>query len=52
MPFDTSVELDAVDQENSIKNCWFLNIEFQSEKEVEVWYTKLIEEGLICKIVQ
>ena len=52
LPFDASVELDAVDQENSIKNCWFLNIEFQSEKEVEVWYTKLIEEGLICKIVQ
>jgi ParB-like chromosome segregation protein Spo0J len=36
----------------SDKNCWFLNIEFQTEDEVQKWYDKLIEEGLICKIVQ
>lgn len=31
---------------------WFLNIEFENESECEDWYNKLIEEGLICKIVQ
>ena len=48
--FDTSLNDDA--QEPSDKNCWFLNIEFQSEDEVQKWYDKLIQEGLICKIVQ
>lgn len=31
---------------------WFLNIEFEDEADCEKWYNKLIEEGLICKIVQ
>jgi len=31
---------------------WFLNIEFENEQECEKWYNSLIEEGLICKIVQ
>ena len=31
---------------------WFLNIEFENEEECEKWYNSLIEEGLICKIVQ
>ena len=34
------------------KNSWFLNIEFEEESKCEEWYNKLIEEGLICKIVQ
>jgi ParB-like chromosome segregation protein Spo0J len=31
---------------------WFLNIEFENEQDCEKWYNQLIEEGLICKIVQ
>jgi len=31
---------------------WFLNIEFEKEQDCEKWYNSLIEEGLICKIVQ
>ena len=31
---------------------WYLNVEFQNEKDVQRWYEKLIAEGLICKIVQ
>jgi len=31
---------------------WFLNIEFENEQECEKWYNSLIEEVLICKIVQ
>lgn len=31
---------------------WFLNIEFENEKHCQEWYDKLINEGLICKIVQ
>ena len=31
---------------------WFLNIEFENEQDCEKWYNLLIEEGLICKIVQ
>jgi hypothetical protein len=31
---------------------WFLNIEFENEQDCEKWYNSLIEEGLICKIVQ
>jgi ParB-like chromosome segregation protein Spo0J len=31
---------------------WFLNIEFENESDCENWYNKLIEEGLICKIIQ
>jgi hypothetical protein len=31
---------------------WFLNIEFENEVDCEKWYNSLIEEGLICKIVQ
>jgi ParB-like chromosome segregation protein Spo0J len=31
---------------------WFLNIEFENEEDCEKWYNSLIEEGLICKIVQ
>jgi ParB-like chromosome segregation protein Spo0J len=31
---------------------WFLNIEFELESNCQEWYDKLINEGLICKIVQ
>jgi ParB-like chromosome segregation protein Spo0J len=31
---------------------WFLHIEFENEEDCEKWYNSLIEEGLICKIVQ
>lgn len=31
---------------------WFLNIEFENEQICQKWYEKLINEGLICKIVQ
>jgi ParB-like chromosome segregation protein Spo0J len=31
---------------------WFLNIEFENENHCQEWYNKLINEGLICKIVQ
>ena len=31
---------------------WFLNIEFENEKNCQEWYDKLTNEGLICKIVQ
>ena len=31
---------------------WFLNIEFDSEQNCQKWYDKLINEGLVCKIVQ
>jgi ParB-like chromosome segregation protein Spo0J len=40
------------DSEKEIKNLWFLNIEFQSESEIQKWFEKLTEEGLYCKIVQ
>jgi ParB-like chromosome segregation protein Spo0J len=35
-----------------LKQQWFLNIEFENEQDCEKWYNSLIEEGLICKIVQ
>lgn len=35
-----------------LTNKWFLNIEFENEQECEKWYNSLIEQGLICKIVQ
>jgi len=35
-----------------LSNKWFLNIEFENEQDCEKWYNSLIEEGLICKIVQ
>ena len=40
------------EKEPELKNNWFLNIEFENEKDCEGWYNKLIEQGLICKIVQ
>lgn len=40
------------EKEPELKSSWFLNIEFENEKECEGWYNKLIEQGLICKIVQ
>ena len=40
------------EKEPELKNNWFLNIEFENEKDCEEWYNKLIEQGLICKIVQ
>lgn len=45
---------DSLDdlEEPETKDCWFLNIEFENEQELQKWYDKLIEEGLICKIVQ
>jgi ParB-like chromosome segregation protein Spo0J len=38
--------------EPEINQKWFLNIEFENENNCEEWYNKLINEGLICKIVQ
>ena len=40
------------EKEPELNNNWFLNIEFENERECEGWYNKLIEQGLICKIVQ
>ena len=40
------------ESEFELKNKWFLNIEFENEKDCESWYNKLIEQGLICKIIQ
>jgi ParB-like chromosome segregation protein Spo0J len=31
---------------------WFLNIEFENEQDCQLKYEELINEGLICKIVQ
>lgn len=31
---------------------WFLNIEFETEEEIQKWYEQLSNEGLNCKIVQ
>ena len=31
---------------------WFLNIEFETESEIQEWYERLSNEGLNCKIVQ
>jgi ParB-like chromosome segregation protein Spo0J len=31
---------------------WFLNIQFDNEEDCQIWYNKLIEEGLNCKIIQ
>jgi ParB-like chromosome segregation protein Spo0J len=52
---DLPKELDLEninEKEFELKNAWFLNIEFQDEKDCEKWYNKLLEEGLVCKIVQ
>lgn len=47
------LDLDNINEkQQELKNAWFLNIEFQNEKECEKWYDKLLGEGLICKIVQ
>lgn len=40
------------ESEPASKNQWFLNVEFENEEKCQKWYEKLIEEGLICKIVQ
>lgn len=39
-------------EEKTFTQMWFLNIEFEGEKECQKWYEKLINEGLICKIIQ
>jgi len=39
-------------KEPEINQKWFLNIEFENENNCEEWYNKLINEGLICKIIQ
>tara|TARA_R110000796_G_scaffold249822_1_gene378056 strand:- start:1265 stop:1783 length:519 start_codon:yes stop_codon:yes gene_type:complete len=31
---------------------WFLNIEFKTEKETQIWYEKLTKENLTLKIIQ
>lgn len=48
--FEDASEIEEKQFNESQK--WFLNIEFESESDCENWYNKLIEEGLICKIVQ
>lgn len=45
---DEEIEPSAYDSTQK----WFLNIEFENEQDCEKWYNQLIEEGLICKIVQ
>jgi hypothetical protein len=50
---DTGVKLDDEMSESKLSsNKWFLNIELNSEIECQKWYDKLINEGLICKIIQ
>jgi hypothetical protein len=52
---DVPVFEDDDDLEKKTKDFtqqWFLNIEFKDEKHCQEWYDKLINEGLICKIIQ
>lgn len=43
----------ATDEEFGFENeAWFLNIEFEDEKEAQEWYEKLKDENLNIKIVQ
>lgn len=48
--FETHEQIEESGYDLSQK--WFLNIEFENESDCENWYNKLIEEGLICKIIQ
>lgn len=43
---------EIIEEEQQPKQCWFLNIEFTTEHQCQEWYDKLINEGLICKIIQ
>lgn len=43
---------DELEEEPEPKSGWYLSIEFTSEQDVQIWYDKLISEGLNCKIVQ
>lgn len=43
---------NLIAKEPEINQKWFLNIEFENENKCEEWYNKLINEGLICKIIQ
>jgi ParB-like chromosome segregation protein Spo0J len=48
--FKSNEEIESNEYDATQK--WFLNIEFENEQECEKWYNSLIQEGLICKIVQ
>jgi ParB-like chromosome segregation protein Spo0J len=45
-------EKEEKEEEYFYDNKWFLNIEFDSEKEIQIWYKKLKKENLNLKIVQ
>jgi hypothetical protein len=50
---DAGVKLnDEMSESKLSTDKWFLNIELNSEIECQKWYDKLINEGLICKIIQ
>lgn len=49
---DNIEEKEIEEKEYNSTNNWFLNIEFENENDCELWYNKLIEKGLICKIIQ
>lgn len=49
---DKKIDDQTEQKDKQFSNLWFLNIEFNSESDCEKWYNKLIDEGLICKIVQ
>lgn len=43
---------DEDENQKDITNKWYLNIELNTEEDCQNWYDKLINEGLICKIIQ
>jgi ParB-like chromosome segregation protein Spo0J len=43
---------DIEEADKNLNSQWFLNVEFESEEKCQQWYDKLIQEGLICKVVQ
>jgi len=45
-------EKEEKEEEYFYDDKWFLNIEFDSEKEIQIWYKKLKKENLNLKIVQ
>ena len=47
--FDNESKESEEKEENT--NGWFLNINFETEKDCQKWYEKLINEGLNCKII-
>ena len=52
--YDEDITADDHPEPNyqDLEDKWFLNIEFEDEKEAEIWYNKLKKENLNIKIVQ